>query len=241
MNSKKILSAYERWELPVLNDSQIVAGLWNQSAQDEMPNLPTAEELESLRLKAQQEGFAEGKKQGYEQGYALGLSNGQEELQQVVTQFNHLMRAFVDPIAQQDEHLECVLLTLVQNICTQLLKRELMLNSQGILLVVREALDKIMSGQHRVKIYIHPQDHALLEKFLPQQSEYEAQWRILPRDTLTPGGCVIETDHHLIDATVQGRLQQWMDQLYQKKLPTTEGSEHFMTKHDLLTGQQGFA
>lgn len=215
--SKKALSAYERWELPILDKEKASSVLWSVTSDaSSIAALSSAEELESIHIKAQQEGFSEGKKQGYEQGYAAGLAAGQTELQQAIVQFSQLIHGLVEPVKKQDEHLEYVLLTLIQNICAHLLKRELILNNQGILLILREALDKIPMGQHRVKIYVNAQDYAQVEKFLPQQSEYDTRWRLLVNDQVASGGCMVETDQLLLDATLDERLQQFMDQLYKK-------------------------
>ncbi len=238
-SKEKILSAYEKWELPALDkDISGFEVLDSLSSAEIFPELPTAETLARIQEEARNEAFLLGKKEGYEVGYQIGISEGQAELNEKLEKLSGILNQLSDPINHQAEDLEKVLLCLVENIARKILKRELLIDSQGILIVLREALDSMPQGTQRVRIYCHPQDHDLLKTFLGFQPEYESHWRLMKNERLSPGGCVIETDALLIDATIDGRLNALLNQMYQKGEVQINTKKVFISKNHMLAGSE---
>lgn len=89
---KRPLTAYERWELPVMNENQApresavsVSRKPSQQTEaaargpEEPVRPPTAAELEGIRQAAREEGLAEGQEEGRRQGHQEGFSQGQKQ------------------------------------------------------------------------------------------------------------------------------------------------------------------
>jgi flagellar assembly protein FliH len=61
-----------------------------------------------------------------------------------------------------------------------------------------------------VRLYVNPQD---FEQVKSLRERHEESWRIVEDEALLPGGCRVETEHSRIDASMETRIAQAMDQL----------------------------
>ena len=76
--------------------------------------------------------------------------------------------------------------------------------------VMREALKLLPLGVGNVRLYVNPQD---FEQVKSLRERHEESWRIVEDEALLPGGCRVETEHSRIDASMETRIAQAMDQL----------------------------
>ncbi len=180
--------------------------------------LPTAEELETIRKAAYSEGFNVGKKQGHKAGYDKGIKDGQQEMDATMARLKQVMQALYEPIHQQDEALESILLDSVIAICRLILKRELKIDSSQIMTILKSAIDTLGVGYKNLKIHLHPRDAQLIEEKLKTFSDYNEAWRIIEHATLSPGGCIVETETSLLNATVDQRVKQVVQQIYDQEV-----------------------
>ena len=111
--AKDQLTAYQRWELPAVEDE-------HRGAEEADVGPLTAEQLEAI----QQEAYQEAYKEGYEQGHKEGLAAGQEVMQAKVTQLEQLMASLSTPFEELDEAVVQEMLTLVTTVASQLIRRE---------------------------------------------------------------------------------------------------------------------
>lgn len=238
------LSAYERWELPSMEDERTRAGpdspfttaMPRRKGRMPEPAAPaeevedvkplTAEELEAIRQAAYDEGREEGRRDGYKEGYDQGYKSGESDLRAAVNKLSQISRALFEPIEQQDDALEQALLQLVQNICTRVVSRELKLDSSSILTVVKEALHCLVPGTERVRIHLNPADTDFVIRSLKESGDMGENWNFLAHQTISPGGCIVDTDHALIDARAEKRLATVIRQVYEKDQKALEEIEH---------------
>lgn len=242
------LTAYERWELPLLDDqgNEIAPS----SREEEMDVKPlTAADLERIHKEAWDEGHRDGQTEGYNKGYkdgheaghkegfakgeAEGLEAGktralEETQQQVEAGLNRLdmvMGELLDPIERQRDEVESALVNLATALTRVILHRELKIDSSQIRQVVAQALDTLPSPADNVRIRVHPSDRQWVEDVAER---FEAQTRITEDDSLMPGGCLVETHHSLVDFTVEKRFQKTLQTMLDRQLSqseTLEGSE----------------
>lgn len=227
------MTAFERWELPTLEDNNVAPdanSVWklprDEEDEEEVIPWPTAEEVEAIRQAAHEEGFAKGKDEGYQAGYDQGIKQGQTEIQAELAKLGQIMRSLMEPIEPQEEELEEVLLVLVDKVCRSILKRELSLQSDGVKELIRQALTYIRTGKNRLKIHLHPNDAEQISGFLQTLSDYSPEWKIIPHKSLSPGGCVVETEETTIDATIDTRYQHLIKQMYERELPVEEEEDN---------------
>ena len=234
-STEEEMSAYERWELPLMEDERAILRS-NESAlstgnrqrkpvpspvyeepQDVEDVKPlTAEELEAIRQAAYEDGKEEGRRDGYKEGYDQGYKSGESDLRAAITKLSQISRALFEPIEQQDDALEQAMLELVQNICTRVVHRELKVVSSSIIAIVKEAIKCLVPGTERVRIHLNPADTEFVIKSLQETGEIGESWNFLSHPTISPGGCIVDTDHAMIDARAEKRLATLIRQVYEK-------------------------
>ncbi|MCH8496919.1 MAG: flagellar assembly protein FliH [Marinobacter sp.] len=236
----KPLTAWERWELPLLDGQG-----------NEIPQMPeeaevkplTAAELEAIRDAAVQEGreegyqagFAqgqeEGQKQGYEVGYQAGEEQGRRQGEQLAAEqtrsqvdaslerLEALMAELVDPIHRHDDELETALVNLTTTLARAVVYRELRMDSSQIQGVVRQALALLPATQDNVRIHVNPADVPMVQDVA---SRLEAETVVLEDPDILAGGCKVETRHSLVDFTVEKRFQKAVQSMLDKQLTSDE-------------------
>ncbi|MCG6574581.1 flagellar assembly protein FliH [Pseudomonas sp. AF32] len=179
----------------------------------------TLEEVESIRQEAYNEGFAIGEKEGFHSTSIKVRQEADIALAAKLQTMEALMHNLFEPIAEQDTQIEKSLVGLVQHIARQVIQRELAIDSSQIEHVMREALKLLPLGVGNVRLYINPQDFALVKAL---RERHEETWRIVEDESMLPGGCRVETEHSRIDATIETRIAQIMaklfDQLHEQAL-----------------------
>lgn len=188
----------------------------------------TPEEQESAGYEAgfskgRIEGLSEGKKEGISQGLTEGLEKGmQQGLQSAAQQvdaklaaLNELMTQLSHALNEQDYLLEQALMSVVTEVSRAVVGRELQIDSKHIIQVVRQALSALPPSRDNVRIFVNPADVAILDEAKERGGE---NWRALPDESLSKGGCRIETDQSLVDFTVERRFSAMIEQLLNKQL-----------------------
>jgi len=224
--AKDGLTAWERWELPQIDSTHTEDDIALARAQPGKKVLRpiTLDELEKIRSDAYQEGFVQGKQdgfnqgkqEGYQTGFNQGLSAGEAEVKANLAKFSQLTRLLMQPIESQEQEIEQTMVSLVGMLAKQIVRRELELNSNGVLSCVREALNHISLGAKRVKLHLNPADHEMVLQYLKASAEYDANWRLIPHKTLSAGGCIVETDEAILDLSVERRCEDLLKQFYEK-------------------------
>lgn len=187
------LAEYERWVLPTVQSSSRAA----PSGLGLGANLLTAGQIEQVQRQAYEEGFALGRREG--------LAAGQVELHAQVQRLDQMMRALSVPFEGLDQQVEQELLLLTTTMLRQLVRRELKSDPGQIVAVVREAMASLPVATRNARLYLHPEDAALVRDALAI-SDAERPWRIMEDPVLTRGGCRVITDTSSIDASVETRL-----------------------------------
>ncbi len=214
------LTAWERWELPVMNEQ----GETREAEESVRP--PTAAELEAIREAAREEGFqsgyqaghaeglSQGRREGHAEGYAAGMEQGREEgraqayakheaeLQARLRTLSGLISSLEKPLADQQETLEQTLVQLVLAVCRAVIFRELQLAPEALGQVVHEALAALPADEEW-RVVLHPEDAALL-----RESGFEPLGQITEDAGLTRGGCRVQTRNTLVDYTLERRFQK---------------------------------
>ncbi|WP_409283802.1 flagellar assembly protein FliH [Pseudomonas protegens] len=171
----------------------------------------TLEELESIRQEAYNEGFATGEKEGFHSTTLKVRQEAEVALNAKLQALEQLMVNLFEPIAEQDTQIEKTLVELVKHVTREVIQRELAMDSSQIEHVMREALKLLPLGVDNVRLYVNPQD---FEQVKSLRERHEESWRIVEDEALLPGGCRVETEHSRIDASVETRITQAMDQLF---------------------------
>lgn len=232
---KEKLTAYERWELPLLDEKG------NEVPREEERNVKplTASDLKEIREAAREDGFREGRETGYREGHAegfeqgraegreTGLSEGREEgrstgleetrkeVDAKLDRLEHLLAELLLPIRRHEDEIETALVNLTTVLARAVVYRELSIDSSQIQQVVRRALDSLPSTADAARIHIHPDDSELVEQVA---GRLDTPASVVEDETVLPGGCRVETRHSLVDFTVEKRFQRAVQDMLDRQL-----------------------
>lgn len=248
---KEQLTAYERWELPLLD------ARGNEIAREEERDVKplTAADLGEIRKAAREDGYnegreagyqaglAEGKAEGHEQGLQTGVAEGREqgekkgyeesrkEIDTKLDRLEHLMGELLLPIRRHEDEVESALVNLTTVLARAVVFRELSLDSSQIQSVVRKALAALPSTAENLRIHIHPDDETFVREVT---ARLDSSASIVADDTILPGGCTIQTRHSLVDFTVEKRFQRAVQSMLAQQ--TEDGETGDVEELDALMG-----
>ncbi len=190
--------------------------------------LPTAEDIERIHEEARAAGYAEGyeagrkegeqagqeagRAAGHEAGYEAGHSEGKAQAEEERERLRALASSFDQSLAHFDEEVAEELLALAIEIARQLVGHTLATRPDAIAETIHTAL--LQLPQEHAHIYLSPEDITLVREQLGEQFG-QAGHRLVEDDSLTRGGCRIESPGAQIDATVETRWRRVLEHLGQ--------------------------
>lgn len=181
---------------------------------EDIAPLQTVEEIEEIQKLAYQEGQKQGYDKGYEEGHAKGYAEMQvkaQEFKDKTHQLESIIRFLDQPLNEMSQDVEHQLAELSVMLAKLLLKKESRINAQHISKLVEESLEYLPVKSRNVIVHLNPEDIALLNQ---AELEIENQsWSIVADKTVTMGGCTIESDASHIDASVETRIEQLVEQM----------------------------
>jgi len=186
----------------------------------------TVDDIEAMQKQAYQEAFVKGEKIGREEGKKEGIKQGYEESKHLVEaqveKFIGLLKSLSEPFNQMDEEVESSIVHLSLLIAKQVIKRELKLNPEHIINVVKGGLKVLPVANKKVSITLHPDDAAILKESFPKDEKID-DWHFIEDSSITPGGCLLSTNVSQIDQTVEQRISEIITQVLDKDI--TEEAE----------------
>jgi flagellar assembly protein FliH len=182
------ITAYERWELPLVNGPSATA---------------TAKELQSIQKQAYDEGFALGEKEAFEQT--------KQELDMNAASMRSIIEVLSEPLKELDDDIVHQLSELSMAVARQVIRRELHTEQGEIVGIVREAMNALPASTRKITLNIHPEDAELIRNAFSLGDESdsdELRWKVIEDPMITRGGCKIFSENSRIDATVDARLNR---------------------------------
>ena len=205
--------------------------------------LPTVEELEALYEQSRREGFAagheegfaagraeglaqgreEGRRQGHQEGYAKGEAEGkaqgeaqaraqyEAQWQQRLALANSLIEGLEHLAEHTREALAEELAVLAVEIARRVLQDELRIAPERIVVLVRRLLEE--EGAMHLTIRLHPEDLPLVREALEAELA-KGGHRLVADAAIGRGGCLVESDSHVVDATVPTRWRRLVARLW---------------------------
>ncbi|MDY6841575.1 MAG: flagellar assembly protein FliH [Pseudomonadota bacterium] len=239
---KEQLTAYERWELPLLD------ARGNEVAREEEREVKplTAADMDEIRRAAREDGYKEGRDQGYQdglgagkeeghrEGLETGLAEGREqgktqgyddtrkEIDTKLDRLEHLLGELLLPIRHHEDEIETSLVNLTTVLARAVVYRELTIDSSQIRQVVRRAMEALPSTAENIRIHIHPEDCEMVREVA---ARLEATASVIKDTDILPGGCKVETRHSLVDFTVEKRFQRAVQSMLDQQMNDSEGGE----------------
>lgn len=127
---------------------------------------------------------------------------------QGLTEFNKQIMHYQEKIKQMEHDLQKMILPLALKAAKKIVGRELEAKPETIVDIVRQTL-KPVTQSHHIRIFVSKQDKETLEKNkkdLRAILDQVQTFAIEEREDVTPGGCIIETEAGIINASLEN---QW--------------------------------
>ncbi len=157
--------------------------------------------------------------EAYEKGFAQGQKDGEligrKKYETLANRLAEILKNLEKDLSEHILALEPQLLALVKLMVEKLVLKEVDTDAQPIKASLREALKHVVE-QTQVKIHLHPDDTEFLDEILAELREEFSKikdFEIVPNPNLKRGGCLLETDFGLVDATLERRWQEILKRL----------------------------
>jgi flagellar assembly protein FliH len=164
------------------------------------PPVPVEAQLREARQTAYQE--------GYRNGLASLESYKQTQSAQMAAYMSDQIGMLASDFHQRLESLEQQLAGRVAGVALELARQvvraDLAVQPETVVVVAEEVLSTLLSSARQVVLRLHPDDHALAQAQLAEVLAARGV-RVLADANLTRGGCLVESDIAVVDATVEAR------------------------------------
>lgn len=187
------------WDAPSIQKATAkeIAEQEVQQKEVEHQRMLTAEAIEELQQQAREEGHAE--------GFQKGIKDGTREIQQRVAHFEAVLNKLDQPLQDLDEEVIEQMVALSTSIARQLVRRELRIDPEQVVAVVRETISSLPVTARNIRVFLNPEDAQIVRDVLLGSSS-EQRWEIVEEPVMSRGGCKVVTDTSRIDASIESRL-----------------------------------
>lgn len=158
-------------------------------------------------------------REAYNEGLRRGFEAGREEFQRAVGSAAEALAAATDQIAQSYEQflesLEPQVMRLVQGIVERVIGREVRMDPELVVSAVRRAL-ACLTDRARLTVRVNPADLEALRNqkaALLERIEGVVQFSMEGDESVSPGGCTVDTDTCHVDARIEEILNRVLDDL----------------------------
>jgi len=172
------------------------------------------EEAQKIKENAFQEGFVQGK----EEGTRLALEQMQGMLREIQAYLSKLKS--LDQTLRKESEQEIV--KLASAIAQKIILQELKTDPSIVSNIVRAALTKVPFSS-KVKVRLSPADWEYVTSRSFDTTEYR-EIIFEPDNSITPGGCYLETDFGEVDARLDEQLQE-IERVFQRLIPQPEPAD----------------
>lgn len=162
--------------------------------------------VKEIKKEAHRKGFTEGKKAGIE----AGIKEGREKIEPVLDSFKKGIEGLLRYRREIYERSEGELLELVIAVARRVIHKDISLNKDVILSVMRDAMKNVLS-QDRITVRVNPAD---LEIAVASRPDFKDRVDDINNisfkgdESISSGGCIIETDHRTIDARIEQQIKE---------------------------------
>lgn len=197
------LGAFAAWSPEALTGGAAANGALRRSTDREAPaaDSQTAAEALAAQLRA-------ARQSGYQDGYRDGLAGLEEFRQsfarQVAQQLDTLTASYQQELDALQQHLARAVAGAAEAVARQVVRAELATEPSFIAALAQEAIDTLLASARHITLRVHPDDHALVASGVGDALAARGA-RLVADAALARGGCAVESDIGVIDATLQTR------------------------------------
>ncbi|HEV7914743.1 MAG TPA: FliH/SctL family protein [Albitalea sp.] len=196
------LGSFETWSPGTLSgDSAAQPGV--RRAAPAEPEKPPAPDLVQQLHAARQGGYQD----GYRDGLAALEQFKQSFAAQMTAQIGQLTQSYGQELDALQQDMARALAVSATHLARQIVRGELEARPELVAVVAQEALDTLLMSARQVTVRVHPDDHALVAQGAADVLAARGA-RLLADASIARGGCLVESDIGVIDASVAARWKR---------------------------------
>ncbi len=145
------------------------------------------------------------KQNAYQEGYNLGLQQATTEIEN----FKNVLGAFMGAEDKVFNLIAPNVLELSMSIAQKVIKHEAKIDIQIVEDTVMDALKMLSKNEPKIVLRVNPIQVQYLKDTLPEKIKslgMETKLSVLSDEAVTEGGCIIQTNNGMIDATIEAQL-----------------------------------
>ena len=145
------------------------------------------------------------KQNAYQEGYNLGLQQATTE----IDNFKNVLGAFMGAEDKVFNLIAPNILELSMSIAQKVIKHEAKIDLQIVEDTVMDALKMLSKNEPKIVLRVNPIQVQYLKDTLPEKIKslgMETKLSVLSDEAITEGGCIIQTNNGMIDATIEAQL-----------------------------------
>lgn len=145
------------------------------------------------------------KQNAYQEGYNLGLQQAAAEIEA----FKNVLGAFMGAEDRVFNEIAPNILELSMSIAQKVIKHEATTDIQVVVDTVMDALRMLSKNEPKIVLRVNPIQVQYIKDTLPDKIKsigMETKLSVLSDEAVTEGGCIIQTNNGMIDATVEAQL-----------------------------------
>lgn len=145
------------------------------------------------------------KQNAYQEGYNLGLQQATAEIEN----FKTVLSAFMGAEDRVFNEIAPNILELSMSIAQKVIKHEANTDVQMVVDTVMDALRMLSKNEPKIVLRVNPIQVQYLKDILPDKIKsigMETKLSVLSDEAVAEGGCIIQTNNGMIDATVEAQL-----------------------------------
>lgn len=174
-----------------------------QRAPDEAPRADAAAELAAQLKAARQSGYQD----GYRDGLVALDGFKQSFAAQTTAQIGALLQSLGDELGGLQQDMARTLAIAATHLARQIVRAELASRPELVAQVAQEAVDTLLLSARHITLRVHPDDHAFVAQGAADVLAARGA-RLLADPSMSRGGCVVESDIGIIDASLETRWRR---------------------------------
>jgi flagellar assembly protein FliH len=201
------LNGFSAWKPGALSGAEETQASPLQRAEPPAPPAPPkpspAEELAAHVRAARSAGYQD----GYRDGLVALEGFKQSFASQVTAQIGALTQSYNQQLDAVQQEMARALAVSATHLARQMVRSELVQRPELVAAVAQEAVDTLLLSAHHITLRVHPDDHALVSQGAADVLAARGA-RLLADAAVTRGGCVVESDIGVIDASLETRWRR---------------------------------
>ena len=146
------------------------------------------------------------KKSAFEEGYRIGLEKAQNDIEN----FKHELTNFMNARNDVFEYIAPDILEISVNIAKTIIKKEFDSDPQVLINTIVDVLKTVSKNEPKITIKIRPQSVQFIKDTIPNityQYGIESKINIVADPSIEDGGCVLETNNGIVDASIDTQIE----------------------------------